>query len=180
MLLRIQGQQKTPVLRNLPYHVRTAAFSPDEQLLVTGDIQGRFCVWSTQTGQLRYATPRYKPVKGQPSADVDKVAMSPDKRLIATTDASHTVSLWNAATGGRIRVLPPVRTEVRVLSFSPAGTVLASGYGGSIALWDTRTGTLLRTLTLSRKMVKVLAWSPDGDALASGYEDGTLARWRIK
>lgn len=73
-----------------------------------------------------------------------------------------------------------VRAGVNTLSFSPDGSLLASGnQDNSILLWDVPTGSVRHHLTGHLCFVSCVAFSPDGRRLASGSEDWTVKIWDI-
>jgi WD40 repeat protein len=68
------------------------------------------------------------------------------------------------------------------VSFSPNGTILASGNSNSnIILWDvTSLKPIGQPLTGHKDIVFSVAFSPDGKILASGSADGTIILWDVK
>ena len=75
--------------------------------------------------------------------------------------------------------------SVRAVSFSPDGTLLASGGGegfqedGTVKLWDVETHTNIATLYGHTGPVLSVTFSPDGSTLASGSGDGTVKLWDV-
>ncbi|KAJ3075323.1 hypothetical protein HDU98_008571 [Podochytrium sp. JEL0797] len=70
---------------------------------------------------------------------------------------------------------------VLVVSFSPDGTMLATGSGDTtIRIWDLNTETPKHTLTGHTNWVQILAWSPDAKYLTSGSMDKTVRVWDPK
>ncbi|MCX6719307.1 MAG: choice-of-anchor D domain-containing protein [Candidatus Taylorbacteria bacterium] len=78
---------------------------------------------------------------------------------------------------------------VRSVSFSPDGSLLASGsYDKTIKLWDVKSGTNIATLKGHNDAVHSVSFSPDGSLLASGSGgyffsgsvDNTVKLWDVK
>ena len=69
------------------------------------------------------------------------------------------------------------------VSFSPDGTILASGTNkGTIELWDVATRQNIATLEghgTKHSRVWSVSFSPDGTTLASDYSDGTIELWEV-
>ncbi len=88
------------------------------------------------------------------------------------------VKLWDVSTRDSIFTLEGYSTPVSSVSFSPDGTLLASGsFGGTVRLWDVSTRRNIATLEGHTSIVNSVSFSPDGTLLASGSQDGTSLLW---
>nr|MDJ0899043.1 neuraminidase-like domain-containing protein [Xenococcus sp. MO_188.B8] len=81
----------------------------------------------------------------------------------------------------KIRTLQGHDSSVRGVSFSPDGTILASGSTDrTIKLWNVETGQEIRTLQGHTDDVRSVSFSPDGTILASGSTDRTIKLWNVE
>jgi len=97
----------------------------------------------------------------------------------ATAPAPTPVHLGRVADGSLVRTLKGHTRCVNSVSFSPDGSLLASGSGdGTIKLWRVADGLEVRTLTGHTNRVWSVSFSPDGSLLVSA---GSVAikLWRV-
>jgi serine/threonine protein kinase len=98
----------------------------------------------------------------------------------ATTPAPTPVQLGRVSDGSLVRTLTGHTDEVWSVSFSPDGSLLASGSEDkTIKLWRVADGLEVRTLTGPTNWVRSVSFSPDGRLLASGSVDNTIKLWRV-
>ncbi len=150
--------------------ILVVAFSPNGNLLATGDSNGDVRLWSVAKGQPLLTFQGH-------NNWIFSVAWSPDGRTLASGSYDQTVKLWDLNTGQCLRSIPE-NNSVLSVAWSPDGQMLASGsYDQTVKLWDPQTGSHLKTLSGHTNWVFSIAWSPDGEKLASGGNDRTIRLW---
>ncbi|HKN98658.1 MAG TPA: hypothetical protein VJX10_16180 [Pseudonocardiaceae bacterium] len=184
--------ENTPLGSGLDVSGRTVsstAFSPNDRLLATGDLDGAVRLWDM-------TDPAHPDALGQPlsgrATSIAAVAFSPDGNLLAAGGANGTVYLWNVADPARPTAVRPALTLsgniVNAVAFSPDGRTLAAGgtgddgSSGTVGLWhlsDQDHATPLGQFVVRHSPVESLAFSPDGRILADGTDDDTVQLWRL-
>ena len=156
------------------------AWSPDGNLVATGDVAGVAHVWQPGTGEQRLRLEHEKAVGA--------IAFSPDGALLATAEQDGVAHLWNAETGVERARLAQIDGEPLVM-FSPDGTRLATvawtAESGPEAehvfhLWNTATGDLTASLVHPGDSDwRPPSFSPDGQRLATTGPDETVRVWDV-
>ncbi|MBD2121480.1 eIF2A-related protein [Trichocoleus sp. FACHB-262] len=146
-------------------------FSPDGNLLATGEIDGILRLWHVPTGRQIFTW------KGH-SSWVSSVAFSPDGSILASGNYDHTIRLWDIATKTYLRMLEGHNSWVQHILFSPDGQFLFSASSDqTVKIWQVNSGVCLKTLIGHSARIWKLALSPDGRLLASSSSDGTIRLW---
>jgi WD40 repeat protein len=125
--------------------VSSVCFAKDNDRIVAGGAKG-LRIWRTDSGDLEQDIA----ILGGALA----VAISPDGRLLAHGGFDEVVSLRDTKTWDVKLVLKRHPSEIRSLSFSNSGEMVASGGVGEVKLWTVGSGDLLRKIK-----VEETAWS---------------------
>jgi len=167
----------TPRLATLTGHslgVTSAAFSPDEQTLVSAGEDGTI-LWDISD--------RHNP---QPlfkvAALLENVAFNSDGQLMASAGASQTLVLWDTPTQDglqrRNQTASEHRSLISTIAFHPDDQLLASADFETIILWDIENPDA--PVQLSKIDGLTMAFSPDRQTLATGDNNGTITLWDIR
>jgi WD40 repeat protein/tRNA A-37 threonylcarbamoyl transferase component Bud32 len=173
--------------------VRSVAFSPDGQRIVSGSggydpktkqSWGEVKVWDAATGQEKLS------LKGH-TKEVTSVAFSADGTRIVSRSYDGTVRVWDAAIGQEKLCLKGGSLVTNV-AFSPDGKRLVSGgregyydsktkqFWGEVKVWDAVTGQEKLSWKGHTYSVFSVAFSPDGQRIVSGsvgYDPKTKQSW---
>ena len=161
--------QKTFTGKALP--VPSVCFSPNGNVLASGNHNNDVCLWGTATGHLQKTLIGHKQW-------VFSLCFSPDGLTLASGSDDRTVRLWDVATGKQKKTLTGHTSSVNSVCFSTDGSVLASGSDDrTVRLWDATTGQHLETLTGHMDNVNSVYFSPNGQILVSGSDDKTVRLW---
>ncbi len=153
--------------------ILSVAFSPDGQLLATGDTDGEIRLYQVADGQ------QVLTFLGH-SGWIGAIAFSPDSSTLVSGSEDQTVRLWDITTGLAKRTFKGHDNGLWSVTFSPDGHMLASGSADqTIRLWDVNTGSCLKILAGHNSWVQAVVFSPDGQTLVSGSWDKTLQLWDV-
>ena len=151
--------------------VRSVAFSPDGQRIVTGSDDTTAKVWEAASGR------ELLTLKGH-TGWVKSVAFSPDGQRILTGGGDQTAKVWEAASGRELLTLKGHDGGINSVAFSPDGErILTGGDDGTAKVWEAAGGRQLLTLRGHGGPIWSVAFSPDGRRIVTASDDGTAKLW---
>ena len=147
------------------------AFSPDGQMLATGNWDNRVYLWEVASGnQLAICSGHAKRVWS--------VAFHPGGNLLASGGEDRTIKLWNSRTGQCIYTLEGHSGCVRCLAFSRCGEFLFSGSDDrTVRQWKVNIGKCEKIFAEHSASVWSISLSSDDRLLVSGGDDRTIKLW---
>ena len=147
--------------------------SPNENLLVSGSIDGNLVVWDLAKHESLHRLIGH-------TQQINAATFSPDGKQIVSASVDKTLRMWSTQTGEMLKNWP-CEVEPQCVSFSPDGKYLVIGKGdGTISVWNLQTEQIELTLQAHQSQVASLAFSPCGNYFASGSLDATTKLWNAK
>jgi WD40 repeat protein/tRNA A-37 threonylcarbamoyl transferase component Bud32 len=154
-----------------PLCIETAAWTPDNHWIATGQNDGSVVVWD--------AFARHLGLRFQAHTDrVHAVAINPIDDRLATASWDGTVKIWDIVKNKLLVTFHGHPDGAFGLAWSPDGQRIASGgKEKTIQIWDPNTGGVQQTLRGHTDVVLGLAWTADGKRLASSSADRDVRVW---
>jgi WD40 repeat protein len=149
------------------------AYSPDGQLLASGDQAGEVRVWDMPGGTLRYVLPVRGPC-------VHALAFSPDSKSLLTAAALDEgpgdINVWEAKTGKSDGVLKGHTKGVMEISFGPGGqTLVSGGLDATVRVWDFAKRREVRVIPApDGHWIRSVVLSADGKIAVGGGKGGKV------
>jgi eukaryotic-like serine/threonine-protein kinase len=161
-IFRLPSLDPVPWSERLPKDVSSAAFHPEQDLLVTGGWSGHIRLWDNQSG-------RELPSIMKQTSRIMAMSFSPaDPNVLATTGGDRSLRLWDLASQQeRVRLHGAVE-EIVELAFSPDGqTIATGGYSNPITLWNVARTKADTIAAPTEPRNCVLGYTRDGEQLVT-------------
>ncbi len=160
--------------------VRSVAFSPDNQTIVTGSDDNTIKLWHLGSGTLiRTFTPQ-SGFRRRDATWFTSVVISPDGQTLVSGSLDKSIKLWHMNSGNLIRNINGHSDSIYTIAISQNGQILVSGSrDNTIKVWDLFTSKLIRTLTGHSDLVHAVVLSPNGQTIVSGSRDNTIKVWNL-
>ncbi len=158
-----------------PHGIRSAAYSPDGNLLAVGTDNGGVHVWDFSKGQ------KQLPKNGH-SHYINTLSTSPDGRTVLSGGDDCAVRRWDVARPGESKLLYKSDQVLYHVAYSPNGkkyTTSASFWddtGERGWVWDAATGERLFAVDPPEQGSDGDTFSPDGKVIA-GFSRGCVLLW---
>ena len=154
--------------------VRTVAFSPDRQILVSTN-DSEICFWNIITGEA---------IKTLSS---NSIALSPDwKKFVCVNWAKNgTTQFWNMGDDEPVKTITS-EAKTYFQDYSPDGKIIVgTGPRETISFWDADTYQIIHTIadkhkkSSRRERTFFVRYSPDGRTIATAGWDSTILLWDV-
>jgi len=172
--------------------VLSAAFSPDESLILSGDFNANLILWDAETGEILRVFPPDDPdteaIEGHLLSSTANdifavwyVTFAPDGKTAFSTSFDKTIIRWNLETGDIIQIYEDGHTEgILGIRFLDGGSrFLSYSWDKAIILWDTETGDIIRRYEEHTNWIWSVEVSPDETQFISASADSTIKLWDI-
>lgn len=146
-----------------------AAFSSDDQLIVSGGWDKTIKLWDAATGML------LKTLSGHDRA-VTSIAFVGNNRKVVSTSLDGTLRIWDLFSGENRSIELGYGPILDAIHSQSQGCVLFSNRKGKIIVWDLATNLRQREL-IGKGPIRGLSFSPDGTLAAAINSDGTVLIW---
>jgi WD40 repeat protein/tetratricopeptide (TPR) repeat protein len=167
--------------------IRSAAISPDANLIAAGSSDGEILMWNVSN--LNNVEDTGRPIRqfSYSASPVTALAFSQDGSKLISGAADRMVSLWDVAKGERIKTLPfgascPARaapdrpdSDIVAVALNARNDRLLAGTSGRLILWNAATDACLLTYSAPGN-AKAIVFGSDPDRAVLATDRGMFIR----
>ena len=153
-------------------NVTRIAFSPDAQLLATGNQDGAVQIWDPVSGA------EIRRVDGQHAAPITALAFSPDSAALVSISEDGVLYLWNTLSGQSVLNLQGPSFYSGAISVD-GKTLVTGGQNGMIATWDIASGEQTQEFTSGIGTIRNIALNPVSGQIAVSGDVSTVQIWDV-
>jgi WD40 repeat protein len=167
-IVRLVDAADGRLLRTLPGHqdwIRTIAFAPDGQTLLTAGSDRRILRWDL--------TAERWSLFASEEASIEGIAFSADGNSVAAVGFASSLRLYDARTGQKQAEIPCACADLRTVAFSDDGQYLAAGgRSGDLLVWERRGGTwqVLELGVTHQQRIQSIEFLPGGRLISVGED----------
>ncbi len=171
-LLKIINQiQELNQLQGHTKGVKTVAFSPDGNLIITGSNDGTVKLWQSNGNLVKTFNP------SQNNSPINEVKFSPDGQFMAAGNMEGILTLWTKE--GKLIKSDDHGEPIYALNFSPDGkTIVTTGRHGMIKFWNLR-GNFLKSFNHTSS-IYALIFTENGQNIITGDNQGIITFWTLE
>jgi WD40 repeat protein/serine/threonine protein kinase len=148
------------------------AFSPDGNLLASGDFTGKVEIRDRESGEVLHTF--------QVGKEVHTLAFDPQGQQLAVGGSEPRILLFDAQSGEENAILQGHTDAVLSVAYSRDGKQLvSSGYDNTARIWNLASGELVQILRGHNWWVWSAEFSPDGQRIVTSSQDGKAIVWQI-
>ena len=158
--------------------IKGVAFSPDSQMLATGDWDGALKLWQREGGNQLDIVRAPVILSEDSQMAYHCLAFSPSGELLAS-NRGEKVPIWNVVERRIVDELEGHERTVTCVAFSSVGTLATGSADKTVRLWDVGSRQQVAILGDHEGGVTSVAFSPDDATLASCSADNTVKLWDV-
>ncbi len=172
-LWQIPSGRRIKTLNRHTDRIWSIAFSPDDQVLVSGSDDSTIRFWRVSSGL------QFNSLEAVGNS-IRTLGVSDDRVRLAFADDQHRIQIFDLISGSNIRTLGGHTAAVETIVFSPSGSTIASaGQDNTIRLWEAESGRQKAIFESGGGLDRPLAFSNDAKLLAAAGDGNTFAIWDL-
>ena len=156
-----------------PQPVMCAQFSPDNQLIATGDASGTLRLWDVNSGEIQ------KDIKAH-SNTINSLAFSTDGNVVVTVSIDNSAKVWDTQSSKLVCELEGHSDQVYCVAFQQDGELFATGARDGLRFFNAKTFELVhhcKAETPSSVSISEMDWHPSQGSLITISHDDTMLVW---